>query len=116
MNDLGHTIDIIRRANDMAAMAINLASAGALPKREWPSVYRVYAMMQKKFIETVTRRYSISKRLPRLPRASKRIERFARVNKMTSYQWRLLMQRYPELKPWMDQVEGKLKCTRRITK
>ena len=116
MNDLGHTIDIIRRANDMAAMAINLASAGALPKREWPSVYRVYAMSSKKFIEAITRQYSVSKQLPRLPRSSKQVEHFARKNKMTSYQGRLLMQRYPELKPWMDQVEGKLKCTRRITK
>lgn len=116
MNDLGHTIDITRLANDMAAMAINLASAGALPKEDWPSIYRAYAMSSKKFIEAITHQHSISKRLPRLPRSSKRVEHFARVNKVTSYQWRLLMQRYPELKSWMDQVEGKLKCTRRITK
>lgn len=112
MNDLGHAIDIIRSANDMAAAAINFMNAGFMRK----GVPHAYAMSSKKFIETITRRYSISKRLPHLPRNSKQVEHFARVHKMTSYQWRLLMQRYPELKPWMDQVEGKLKCTRRITK
>ena len=116
MNDLGHTIDIVRSANNMAMDVVNVCNLGMFRKEERAGIYHAYAMSQKKFIETITRRYSISKQLPRLPRSSRQVERFARIHRMTGYQWRLLMQRYPELKLWMDKTEERIKARRKATK
>lgn len=104
----GQIIDTIKAANEMANALLNYA-AEILSREGERKYYRTYLRKQKYLINVITRIPPRGK----LPRATKQVQKYAKANSLTTYQWQLLMQRFPELKPWMDQTDKKLKWMRK---